>query len=252
LSKMSSFKKNKVQKVHRERPQPADRAHLGNLERKKDYRERANDFQRKRDTLKKLKRKAEDRNPDEFYFNMVKTKKTEGDHQLRESEEPIVTDEQKKLMATQDKRYVLFRLGKEIRKIEKLKQTLHVLDSDEKHNKHTVFVDSDKEAKAFDAAKFFDTHPAFLDRAYSRPKMDSLKNGNFAIDAEDLQAKMDSKNSAYKELEKRIDRARELKIIAEKLDSKLHATDNTRPKKLVQAETKDCAAQYKFDYKRQR
>ena len=45
-------------------------------------------------------------------------------------------------------------------------------------------------AKAFDAAKFFDTHPAFLDRAYSRPKMDSLKNGNFAMDAEDLQVNL--------------------------------------------------------------
>ena len=32
---------------------------------------------------------------------------------------------------------------------------------------------------------------------------------------------MESKNAAYKELSKRIDRAKELKIIAEKLDAKL-------------------------------
>ena len=33
------------------------------------------DYQRKQNTLKVLKRKALDRNPDEFYFNMVKTQK---------------------------------------------------------------------------------------------------------------------------------------------------------------------------------
>ena len=32
------------------------------------------DFQRKKKTLKALKRKALDRNPDEFYFNMVNTR----------------------------------------------------------------------------------------------------------------------------------------------------------------------------------
>ena len=32
-------------------------------------------------------------------------------------------------------------------KIEKLKKTLHVLDSSEKQNKHTVFVDSDKDGE---------------------------------------------------------------------------------------------------------
>lgn len=32
-------------------------------------------YQRKQNTLKSLKRKALDRNPDEFYFKMVKTQK---------------------------------------------------------------------------------------------------------------------------------------------------------------------------------
>jgi len=32
-------------------------------------------YQRKQNTLKSLKRKALDRNPDEFYFNMVNTQK---------------------------------------------------------------------------------------------------------------------------------------------------------------------------------
>jgi len=250
-NKMSSLKKNKIQKVHRERPQPADRLHLGELERKKEYKARAENFQKNQDTLKKLKRKAENRNPDEFYFNMVKTKKTEGDHQLRESEEPVVTKEQSKLMATQDKRYVLFRLTKELKKIEKLKKSLHLIDT-KKPNKHTIFVDSDKEAESFDVAKFFDTHPAFLDRAYNRPTMAALKSKRFDMDAEEIQAVMDNKNQAYEELSKRIDRARELKIILEKLEAKLHEKDESRPKKLVEKEQKDRAAQYKFEFRRQK
>ncbi|BFZ00083.1 hypothetical protein BsWGS_03122 [Bradybaena similaris] len=249
---MSSFKKKKIQKVHRERPVPEERSHMGMLERKKDYRERAKSFHKKEDTLKKLRRKAEDRNPDEFYFNMTRTKKENGEHQLREESVPEVTEDQQKLMATQDKRYVLFRLTKELKKIEKLKKTLHLIDSSTKKNSHLIFVDSAKEAKSFDAAKYFDTHPAFVDRAFNRPKLDSLKDGKFLMDPEELQAIMESKDAAYRELTKRMDRAKELKIIAEKLETKLHAMDNSRKRTCVQKETPECAAQYKFAFKRQK
>ncbi|GFO10852.1 U3 small nucleolar RNA-associated protein 11 [Plakobranchus ocellatus] len=249
---MSSWKKGKVQKVHRERPQPEERAHLGMLERKKDYRQRARVFHKKEETIKKLKRKAEDRNPDEFYFNMTRTKRVDGDHQLRESSEPVVTEEQDKMMATQDKKYVLFRLSKELKKIEKLKKTLHLIDSSEKKNSHTIFVENEEEAKSFDAAKFFNTHPAFLDRSFNRPTLESLKDGKFSVDQNELEAVMESKNAAYMELSKRIDRAKELKIIAEKLDAKLIVLDKKHKKKLVADETKQSAAQYKFAFQRQK
>ena len=36
------------------------------------------DYQKKKNTLKVLERRALDRNPDEFYFNMVKTTKKVG------------------------------------------------------------------------------------------------------------------------------------------------------------------------------
>ncbi|KAK6989529.1 U3 small nucleolar RNA-associated protein 11 [Biomphalaria glabrata] len=249
---MSSWKKNKTQKVHRERPQPEDRAHLGMLERKKDYRERAKDFHKKEETIKKLKRKAENRNPDEFYFNMTRTKRLNGDHKLRKEAEPVVTEEQKKMMATQDRRYVLFRLSKELKKIEKLKKTLHMIDSDQKKNSHVIFVDSKEEAKHFDAAKFFDTHPAFIDRAFNRPKMETLKTGQFVTEAEQLQAVMEAKDAAYKEMTRRMDRAKELKIIADKLEAKLHTLDKSAKKKCIQQETKKSAAQYVFSFKRQK
>jgi len=249
---MSSWKKSKVQKIHRERPVPEERSRLGMLERKKDYKERAKGFHKKEETLKKLRRKAEDRNPDEFYFNMTRTKKLDGEHQQREESVPTVTEEQKKLMATQDKRYVLYRLSKELKKIEKLKKTLHVIDSSTKTRSHLIFVDSPQEVKNFDAAKFFDTHPAFVDRVFNRPKLESLKDGKFLLDPEQMQAVMEAKDAAYREMTKRMDRAKELKIISDKLEAKIHFMDKSRKKTCVHKETTESAAQYKFAFKRQK
>ena len=56
-------------------PRPEFIAKLGMLEKHKDYKLRAVDFHRKEDALQKMKEKAALKNPDEFYFNMVRTKK---------------------------------------------------------------------------------------------------------------------------------------------------------------------------------
>ena len=56
----------------------ARRARLGLLEKKSDYRARAADFHKKEATLKSLARKAEARNPDEFYFGMHKARTEKG------------------------------------------------------------------------------------------------------------------------------------------------------------------------------
>ena len=70
---MSSFR-NAVKRVaHKERSQPAARKKFGLLEKHKDYVERAQDYHKKQDYLKILRKKASDRNPDEFYFKMNKS-----------------------------------------------------------------------------------------------------------------------------------------------------------------------------------
>jgi len=56
----------------------ARRARLGLLEKKSDYRARAADFHKKEATLKSLARKAEARNPDEFYFGMHNARTEKG------------------------------------------------------------------------------------------------------------------------------------------------------------------------------
>lgn len=75
MTGMSSTWRNAApRRIHKERAQPGFRAHMGLLEKHKDYTIRAQDYAKKSEKLKSLKRRAEERNPDEFNFQMTKTK----------------------------------------------------------------------------------------------------------------------------------------------------------------------------------
>lgn len=63
-----------VRREHKERSQPSYRAHMGLLEKHKDYSARATDFNKKKGAIKSLKRKALERNPDEFNTRMIKSR----------------------------------------------------------------------------------------------------------------------------------------------------------------------------------
>ncbi|WAR08232.1 UTP11-like protein, partial [Mya arenaria] len=222
---MSSWKNaNKTRaRSHRERSQLESRAHLGALEKKKDY-----------------KRRALDKNPDEFYFNMVKTEKKDGVHQLRESTEPEHTEEQLKLMCTQDERYVNMKRSSE------LKASLHMIDSNSTvQNKHTIFVDGKRQAKKFDAAKYFNTHPALVGRKHNRPTLEALQRGDFAnLDDPEIASGAAKRAKKYEELKKRIERERQLSIVAQKMERKKHLMkDKDVKRELVTEETKDAPSQ---------
>lgn len=71
---MSSLRNAIRRRIHKERSQPKAREKVGFLEKRKDYKVRAEDYHRKEKAIKTLRTKAAFRNPDEFYFKMNSTK----------------------------------------------------------------------------------------------------------------------------------------------------------------------------------
>ena len=253
---MSSWKKaaKSTQKTHRERHQPESRKHLGLLEKKKDYIARAKDYQRKEQTLKLLHKRALNKNPDEFYFHMVNSKLEGGLHREKRKNDDN-TPEQIQLMATQDIKYVAHKRNIEAKKIDKLQSQLHMIDvANKTQNKHIFFLDDSEEMKNFDLSKRLDTHPALLSRRTNRPKLSRLKDMKLPdIDESTLKKIEQKKHMSYKELQKRIERERELTIVQQKLEMQKALKDRkvTKPK-LVRKGTKDAPPVYKWKYERKR
>lgn len=253
---MSSWKKvsKANQKTHRERHQPEARKHLGLLEKKKDYIARARDFQEKKATLKLLRKRALNRNPDEFYFHMINSKVVDGVHREKDKEVEH-TPQQIQLMETQDIRYVSYKRNIEAKKIDKLQSELHMIDiANETKNRHTFFLEDETEMKNFDLAKRLDTHPALLSRRTNRPRLDAIKNMKLPELDEKIRTQLEQKKRmAYKELNKRVDRERELTIVQQKLEVNRMLKDKkmTKPK-LIKAGSKNAAPIYKWKFERKR
>lgn len=240
--------------IHRERGQLASRMHLGLLEKKKDYKLRARDYQTKQQRLKQLQQKALDKNPDEFYFKMVNSSLKDGEHQEVEKVEEL-TPAQMKLMQHQDINYVKLKLSTERKKIAKLKSDLHLLDVDGKpKNKHTFFVDSKKDAKRFDVAEHLGTAPELLNRTYNIPRLDDLKCKNLSgsVDKKSLETVAKERKKKYKELAKRIERESELNVIVQKMEVKKQLMEKKQKFAKVKDETKSSAAVYKWVQERKR
>ncbi|XP_076593720.1 putative U3 small nucleolar RNA-associated protein 11 [Chaetodon auriga] len=254
---MSSFRKalKSRQKNHHERSQPGFRKHLGLLEKKKDYKLRADDYHKKQNTLAALRKKALDKNPDEFYYKMISSQLQDGVHVAKKGkEEEEVTEEQKKLMRTQDIKYVEMKRVAEAKKIERLKGELHLLDADSKQkNKHTFFVDSKKEVKSFDLAKQLRTAPELVDRVYNRPTLETLETKTIqgAVEPHSIKKMARQRKHQYKILSQRIDREKKMFVISQKIQTRMDLQDKNKKVK-VKKETSTAAAIYKFETKRKR
>ncbi|XP_040900774.1 probable U3 small nucleolar RNA-associated protein 11 [Toxotes jaculatrix] len=254
---MSSFRKalKSRQRNHHERSQPGSRKHLGLLEKKKDYKLRADDYHKKQNTLAALRKKALEKNPDEFYFNMINSSLQDGVHVAKKSKDEVeVTEEQKKVMRTQDIRYIEMKRVAEAKKIERLKGELHLLDADSKQkNKHTFFVDSKKEVESFDLAKHLNTAPELVDRVYNRPTLKTLETKSIqgAADPRSVMKLAKQRKHQYKILSQRIDREKKMFVISQKIQTRKDLQDKTKKVK-VKKETPSAAAVYKFEAKRKR
>ncbi|KAF6163918.1 hypothetical protein GIB67_024773 [Kingdonia uniflora] len=142
---MSSLRNAISRRAHKERVQPDSRKKFGLLEKHKDYIDRAKAFHKKEDAIKKLKEKASFRNPDEFYFGMIKTRTIDGVHKP-ESQAIQYTAEELMLMKTQDIGYVYQKVQSEKKKIERLSSALHSLDN-LPQNTHVYYAQDREEAK---------------------------------------------------------------------------------------------------------
>ncbi|XP_067862581.1 probable U3 small nucleolar RNA-associated protein 11 [Heptranchias perlo] len=242
-----------VQRSHRERSQPGFRKRLGFLEKKRDYKLRAQDYHRKQNTLKALRQKALDKNPDEFYFRMTNTKLQDGVHIIKQSKEEA-TEEQLKIMRTQDVKYVEMKRVAEAKKIERLKSELHLLEADGKPpNKHIFFCQSKKEVQEFDLAKRLNTVPELVDRVYNRPTIETLQKEKIkgVTNPQDLEKLARQRKHQYSLLKQHIEREKKMFVVGQKIQTRKDLMDKT-PKVKVKKETVNSPAIYKFQFQRKR
>ncbi|XP_054803113.1 probable U3 small nucleolar RNA-associated protein 11 isoform X1 [Prosopis cineraria] len=228
---MSSFKNAIPRRAHKERAQPSSRKKFGLLEKHKDYVVRAKAFHKKQETLRKLKEKAEFRNPDEFYFKMIRTKVVDGVHRP-ESEARKYTHEELMLMKTQDMGYVLQKLQSERKKVEKLTASLHLVDQ-QRSGKHIYFAEDRQEAKEI--------------------KSRSNRRGNLVPDDIPDEIKRQTASS-YRELEERKNRVSQLETIYNDMVMQKELQKKGRKRKLREDEivcpTSKPVYKWRFERKR--
>eukprot|EP00534_Pseudo-nitzschia_fraudulenta_P014066 CAMPEP_0201245528 /NCGR_PEP_ID=MMETSP0852-20130820/48176_1 /ASSEMBLY_ACC=CAM_ASM_000632 /TAXON_ID=183588 /ORGANISM="Pseudo-nitzschia fraudulenta, Strain WWA7" /LENGTH=277 /DNA_ID=CAMNT_0047543357 /DNA_START=190 /DNA_END=1020 /DNA_ORIENTATION=+ len=277
---MSSLR-NAVKRIaHKERSQPVDRQHLGILEKKKDYKQRAIDYHRKEDRIKAMKQKVSMRNPDEFYFGMHNSKVESGKHRSDEDYREL-SPELVKVMKDQDLSYVRMQKQKDMKKAEKLQASLHMLDSEDVESvrakrTHTVFVKSKKEASQFDVAEHFGTIPEFAGRAFNRlrkSEIEKIAKARVGVNADGVEGDDNTeaetqptieqlqklkkaerklakklaraRSGAYREMESRRERADNMKLAEEHLLTEKFVAGKGRKRK-IKASEDGKPAQYKW------
>ncbi|QQP55890.1 U3 small nucleolar RNA-associated protein 11 [Caligus rogercresseyi] len=237
---MSSLKKaSKLQKTHRERHQPEGRKAFGLLEKKKDYKLRANEYNAKKAILQKLRQKALDKNPDEFYHHMINSAVVNDMHQEKfKGEESEFTPEQIAVMQSQDIKYIIHRRNVEKKKVERLKASLHLISAGPiAKNKHTFFVDEDSEK-------------GNSIRSFNRPTTSTLESCSIPVPTKSSDL---LKEKRYKELETRLAREKQLAVLEEKMRSKiLLQNKGNKPVRMVAPGTKDSAPIYRWAQERKK
>ena len=277
---MSSLR-NAVKRVtHKERAQPQARSHLGFLEKKKDYKVRAQEFHKKEDRLNKMKTTAAMRNPDEFYFGMKNAQIQEGQHKKtkqakqREFDETIGMDTIR-IMKDQDLSYIRMQKQRDAKKMERMQASLQYLDegATTSGRKHTIFVEDRQQAETFSIVDHFDTIPELADRTFNRPRVSQLRDaarqaagvsndaaGPTKMGRSDLQKQVHAtrkqakilaraKSSTYGELDARAKRVAKLSRAEAHLVTEKLVASKGRKRKIKEAADGQ-PAQYKWRRKR--
>ncbi|KAI9811181.1 MAG: hypothetical protein M1826_003302 [Phylliscum demangeonii] len=169
---MSSMRNAIQRRNHRERAQPQGREKWGILEKHKDYALRAADYKAKKARIKSLRRKAADRNPDEFYFGMMSAKVGKDGNKMGDRGNKALSQDAVRLLKTQDAAYLKVMTHKAKKETMALEQAF-VLGEPREHRRpmvcggagasererqqrpggHIAFVASAEEQSAFEGMK---------------------------------------------------------------------------------------------------
>lgn len=242
---MAKLVHNVQKKQHRERSQPGDRAKYGLLEKKKDYRLRADDFHKKQATLKAMKAKIATHNPDEYYHAMVNKKTDNRGILISERDAEVLSTAQVKLLKTQDLTYIKNIKNEVDAKIKKAQKGMLF----EAKGNHTLFVDTVEQKKNFDAAKHFQTDKRLMSNKANRLRTTQLleKPSTPEID----QAKLDSmerkKAKKYANLKANLEKLEKLKEVELRMNYAKDGMSNGNKVKIVDSEGRTA-----FKFKKQR
>jgi len=206
----ASLRKLKSQKTHKERSQPSARRRFGLLEKHKDYVLRAKDFKNKKQRIKKLKEKAAFKNPDEFYYKMLSDKREGG---------PTHSNEELRLLKTQDVSYLMMKKVSEMRKVEKLQASLHNTGAFPV-NKHKLFVDDEDELSTVAVSHVNDSE-ALRTKDVAEMKLRKVDK---------------ARQRSYEELGARKEREKQLALMASKLELQKHLLTKERKTKVQEAD----------------
>ncbi|EGZ26496.1 hypothetical protein PHYSODRAFT_248257 [Phytophthora sojae] len=250
---MSSLRNVVKRREHKERGQLRERKKLGLLEKHKDYVKRARDYNQKQKRLQTLQLKAALRNPDEFYQRMADARTEGGVHVSTHNHIKQVDSEALRTLKTQDLAYLHMKRAVDLRKAEKLNRGLHFVDA-RKGNKHTVFVEDDRQLETFDVAQHFDTAPELVDRAFNRLRTKDLQTKqlpDLAANPKHKHKMQVEKNAKYREMRDRLARANKIGRMSAKLDLERKVQAKGRKRKVKAAEN-GMPAVYRWKQQRQK
>ncbi|ODV94095.1 hypothetical protein PACTADRAFT_34906 [Pachysolen tannophilus NRRL Y-2460] len=237
---------NVQKKQHRERSQPQERKRWGLLEKKKDYKLRADDYHKKQAALKVLKVKAANKNEDEYYHSMVSNRSDGKGIVVAERGNESLGNDEVSLLKTQDSNYINVIRTKELKAIEKLSKNLNFHSK----GKHVVFVGSNEEKLKFDPAEYFGTDERLLNKRENRLKLEQLvgENNQNSFEKKDMNKISDYKEKfgdynknlfdekklkKFKLLKARLEREAKLKNLQQKMDQQRELMKKGSKKKSV-------------------
>ena len=191
---LKNIKKYIPKRKYRERGQLEERKRKGFLEKKQDYKERAIDFQRKRDRITNLIEKVRTKNPDEFYHKMISENNLNNNNYSKENidkfrKESKITHERYLNLVN----YKASTLKKKIDNIVSNSSFFNLdLNEDECKNnnnnndkntnkkyKHKIFLNDIEEVNEFNASKYFDT--PFIESISNRLKNKQLETDSLNV-----------------------------------------------------------------------